>query len=246
MTDQPNLATSPFLTAEWRNLLMLNFAVERETLEPRAPAGTIVDTYRGVAYVSMVGFLFRRTRVLGIPMLFHKSFEEVNLRFYVRRFDGESWRRGVVFIKEIVPSFLISSSARFFYNENYERCEMRHQCDEQPGTRRFEYSWRYQGEWNSLAGAAAEPEREVVAGSIEEFITDHEWGYTRQRDGGTLEYQVVHPRWPVARARECKLTCNAVSLYGSDFASALAKDPASAFAISGSAVTVYRGKNLDS
>jgi uncharacterized protein YqjF (DUF2071 family) len=232
----------PFLTAEWCDLIMLNFPIERELLEPLAPAGTIVDTYRGVAYISMVGFLFRKTKVLGIPMLFHQSFEEVNLRFYVRHFTGTEWRRGVVFIKEIVPAFLVSNSARFFYNENYITCAMRHRIEKREDTRLLEYMWHHGGEWHRVSAEAAGPAKPALDGSLEEFITDHQWGYTRQRDGSTLEYEVLHPKWDVASAKEAELKCDAVALYGSRFSPALAQPSSSAFVISGSAVSVYRGK----
>src|ERR1043166_2408919 len=165
MTDASANA-SPFLTAEWRHLVMLNFPVEREILEALAPAGTVVDTYRGVAYVSLVGFLFRKTKVLGIPVLFHQDFEEVNLRFYVRRFDGETWRRGVVFIKEIVPSFLISQSARFFYNENYVTCRMRHRVHETAQQRASEFGWEFAGEWNELAASSTAEPKVIAPGSL--------------------------------------------------------------------------------
>jgi len=235
-------ASSAFLTAEWRHLLMFNFPVERETLEPLAPAGTVVDTYRGVAYVSLVGFLFRKTKVLGIPVLFNQSFEEVNLRFYVRRFDGETWRRGVVFIKEIVPSWLISQSARFFYNENYVTCRMRHHIDEAHDRRTLEYGWEFDGTWHELTATSTEPPQTISPGSLEEFITHHEWGYTRQRDGSTLEYHVTHPHWTVSPACDWRLRCDARTLYGDPFAAALAKPATSAFMLSGSKVAVYPGK----
>ena len=108
--------SKPFLSAQWRHLAMLNFAVDPALLQSLAPRGTALDAYEGQTYVSLVGFLFARTKVMGIPLLFHQQFEEVNLRFYVRRLCGQETRRGVVFIKEIVPAFLISRSARFFYN----------------------------------------------------------------------------------------------------------------------------------
>jgi uncharacterized protein YqjF (DUF2071 family) len=231
----------PFLTAEWRDLVMLNYPIERELLEPLAPAGTIVDTYRGVAYVSVVGFLFQRTKVLGIPVLFHQSFEEVNLRFYVRRFAGDEWRRGVVFIKEIVPTFLVSNTARFFYNENYITCAMRHRTENQGETRMLEYAWEYGGEWHRMSAQAVTPAKPALAGSLEEFISDHQWGYTRQRDGSTLEYEVLHPKWDVAPAQSPQLKCDVVGLYGSRFSPALLAQPSSAFVIPGSAVSVYRG-----
>lgn len=79
----------------------MNYPIVPECLEPLVPKGTLLDTYRGVTYISLVGFLFKRIRVMGLPLLFHRQFEEVNLRFYVRRFNRDEWRRGVVFIKEL-------------------------------------------------------------------------------------------------------------------------------------------------
>ena len=240
-TSQPK----PFLSAEWRDLAMLNFAVDRELLDPLAPRGTEVDTYDGQAYVSLVGFLFARTKVMGIPLLFHQKFEEVNLRFYVRRMCGEETRRGVVFIKEIVPAFLIGRSARFFYNENYITCPMRHRIDTVAAQTRLEYSWRYNGRWNRIAVISNDNPKAAETGSLEEFITHHEWGYTRQRDGRCLEYRVTHPRWDVATAVESSVQCDGAALYGAKLGAALCKPPSSAFAIAGSAVEVYRGSWVD-
>ena len=45
------------------------------------------------AYVSLVGFRFLNTRVLGVSIPFHRDFDEVNLRFYVRRNIGSEVRR---------------------------------------------------------------------------------------------------------------------------------------------------------
>ncbi len=146
-----------FLTAEWRHLLMLNFPVEREVLEPLVPAGTTLDTYKGMAYVSMVGFLFLKTRLLGVPVPFHQDFEGVNLRFYVRRFSGDDWRRGVVFVKEIVPKPAIALVARVVYNENYVALRMSHTLERQPdgSVARAEFSWELDGRPNRLAGNIA-------------------------------------------------------------------------------------------
>jgi len=151
----------------------------------------------------------------------------------------------VVFIREIVPSFLISNSARFFYNENYMRCSMRHRIEEQTDCRRFEYAWEHEGDWHQFSAASGTEEQPVAPGSLEEFITDHEWGYTGQQDGGTLEYRVVHPKWTVSSASECKLNCNVRSLYGAAFEPFLTKEPSSAFMISGSEVAVYQGTKLE-
>ena len=241
----PLAQPKPFLSAEWRDLLMLNFAVDPQLLEPLAPPGTVVDSHDGHTYVSLVGFLFARTRVLGIPLLFHQQFEEVNLRFYVARTSGQKKRRGVVFIKEIVPAFLISQSARFFYNENYITCPMRHRINNACGQTQLEYSWRYNRKWNHISLISNGNPKPAEPGSLEEFITHHEWGYTRQRDGRCLEYRVEHPRWDVAIAAESSIHCDGAALYGPQLGAALMKQPASAFAIHGSAVTVFRGSCVE-
>lgn len=235
-----------FLTAEWRHLLMLNFPVEREVLEPLVPAGTTLDTYKGKAYVSMVGFLFLKTRLLGVPVPFHQDFEEVNLRFYVRRFSGDDWRRGVVFVKEIVPKPAIALVARVVYNENYVALPMSHAIDRQSdgSVARAEFSWELDGRPNRLAGDIAGPMADTAPASLEEFITEHYWGYAAQRDGGCVEYQVEHPRWKVAPVGEAMFECDVVKLYGPQFAPALTQPPASAFLAEGSEVTVFKGVRL--
>src|SRR5918996_5117390 len=125
---------STFLTAEWRDLVMLNYEVDPQVLARRVPPGTELDIWQGRALVSVVGFRFLRTRVLGLPIPFHRDFEEVNLRFYVRRQAEDGWRRGVVFIKEIAPRWAIATVARVVYNENYAARPMRHRIELDNGT----------------------------------------------------------------------------------------------------------------
>lgn len=234
-----------FLTAEWRHLAMLNYAIDPAILQPLVPAGTELDSWGGVTCVSLVGFLFLQTRVLGFPIPFHRNFEEVNLRFYVRRKEGAEWKRGVVFVKEIVPRFMIAAVARILYNEKYLALPMRHSIE--PGSdapRSVAYSWRHHGRWNHLQLARQEEWRPLAAGSEEEFITEHYWGYTSQRDGGCIEYRVEHPRWNVCAAVNASVDCDVDALYGPQFAEALHSKPQSAFLADGSAVTVYSGRRI--
>ena len=235
-----------FLTAEWRHLLMLNYAVEREVLEPLVPAGTSLDTYKGRAYVTMVGFLFQKTRLLGVPVPLHQDFEEVNLRFYVRRLADGEWRRGVVFIKEIVPKPAIAFVARTIYNENYVALPMRHEMTDGPdgSLKSARYAWELDGRWNHMAAQIVGDFREPSPASIEEFITEHYWGYARQKDGGCVEYRVENPRWRVAAVTETELGCDAGALYGPAFAGVLQDAPVSAFLAEGSAVTVFKGTRV--
>lgn len=237
-----------FLTAEWRHLAMLNFEVPREMLEPLAPAGTVVDTYKGKTYVSVVGFLFQNTRIKGVPIPFHRNFEEVNLRFYVRRFAGDDWRRGVVFIKEIVSSVAVATTARVAYNENYVVMEMGHRVEKLHASEKLSvaYRWRLRDKWNHLQAIADGDAHQPVPGSVEEFLTDHHWGYARQRDGTCLEYHVEHPVWALRRASEYVFDCDVPAVYGEEFVAVLSAPPASAFVIDGSPVTVYPGRTCAS
>ncbi len=223
-----------FLTAEWRHLVMLNYQVDAALLAPLVPAGTELDAWRGVTYASMVGFHFLDTRVLGIPIPFHRDFEEVNLRFYVRRRGPEGWRRGVVFVKEIVPRWAIATVARVLYNEKYVALPMRHGFTGNA----VEFGWRHGGRWSSLRATTEGAPELLTAGSEAEFITEHYWGYTRQRDGGTVEYQVEHPRWRVWQVTAPAIEGNLSGLYGGAFAEVLRDAPSSAFLADGSAVSV--------
>jgi uncharacterized protein YqjF (DUF2071 family) len=178
---------------------MLNYQVDPTLLEPLVPRGTSLDRWQGATYVSLVGFLFRDTRVLGAPVPLHRDFEEVNLRFYVRReVDGEM-RRGVTFIREIVPRLAIATVARLAYNEPYVTLPMRHdiaaQATEDAAPSSVRYEWRQRAGWSTLAVEASGIATPLAPDSEAEFITEHYWGYTRQRDGGTVEYHVSHPRW---------------------------------------------------
>ena len=134
---------------------MLNYEVPPALLLPLVPAGTELDTWGGVTLASVVGFRFLDTRVLGMSIRGHRDFDEVNLRFYVRRYaeDGR-WRRAVVFIRELVPRRAIATVARWFYNEPYSAVPMRHELemakagDGEAG--RAAYSWRCAGRWHRL------------------------------------------------------------------------------------------------
>ena len=245
MTGEPAGAAPPFLTAEWRWLAMLNYAVDPALLRPLVPAGTELDEWEGTTYASVVGFLFLRTRVLGIPVPFHRDFEEVNLRFYVRRRGPEGWRRGVVFVKEIVPRAAIAAVARWLYGERYVAMPMRHRVELDPEAGGgIEYGWRHRGRWCTLGAAVRGAARPLEPGSEAEFIAEHYWGYARQRDGGTVEYRVEHPRWRVWDASAPPLDCDAGALYGAGFAAPLAGVPRSAFVAEGSEVVVRRGVRI--
>ncbi len=187
----------PFLTANWRYLAMLNFAVDSKILAPHVPAGTELDFHNDQTYLSVVGFLFYHTIVCGLPIPRHRNFEEVNLRFYVRkqpvRLAPDTWRRGVVFIRELVPKIAIAVTARVFYGEPYLALPMRSEVEDKDGIVRVKYEWRRGNKWEHLAMDAHGEAQPCALGSHEQFITEHYWGYTA-RGERTSEYRIEHPR----------------------------------------------------
>jgi uncharacterized protein YqjF (DUF2071 family) len=234
-----------FLTAEWKNLAMLSYEIEPAVLAPFVPRGTELDSWNGKTFASVVGFMFLQTRVFGVPIPFHRNFEEVNLRFYVRRKAVDGWRRGVVFIKEIVPRTAIALVARRFYNEPYISLPMAHRIDgAEASVKSAEYSWHFAGKINRLKLTTSTTPLISAEGSEAEYITEHYWGYNSQRDGSTLEYKVEHPRWRVYETSDAKLECDVAGLYGVSFRENLNGKPFSAFLAEGSRVTVYQGASI--
>ncbi|RYE01548.1 MAG: DUF2071 domain-containing protein [Sphingobacteriales bacterium] len=238
------MASPVFLTAKWRNLLMANYAVDPKALLPYLPCRTELDTFNGLHYVSLVGFLFADTRVLKIPVPAHRTFEEVNLRFYVRYKEAGEWKRGVVFLKEIVPRRMIAWVANTLYGENYVRYPMKHEWVREGDTLRVAYEWNVAGEWNYLRATADAVPQPLVAGSEEEFITEHYWGYTQVSERCTGTYQVAHPRWNVHRVHDFSMHCHIAALYGAGFAEALQAPPGSVFLADGSPIQVMKGARI--
>jgi uncharacterized protein len=240
------LTTPSFLTAEWRSLVMWNVTVDPALLRPMVPAKTELDLWNGEALISLVGFRFLNTRLRGWPIPFHQNFNEVNLRFYVRRKEAGEWRRGVVFIKEIVHLPAVTFVARWVYGENYVTRRMRHSiiAPTETAAGRFVYEWHDRGTWMQLAAEVSGPLTELSPGSDADFILEHYWGYARQSDGSTCEYAVEHPRWHVWPTVSGSLHGDTESLYGAEFAAALKQPPHSVVAADGSPIVVRRGTRL--
>lgn len=229
-----------FLTAKWRYLAMLNYEVDASLLKPLVPRGTELDTRQGHHFISLVGFLFLDTHVLGVPAFFHRDFEEVNLRLYVRRFVREQARQGVVFIRELVPLPLVAAAARLTYNEPYRTVPMRHTIVETAGELQS-VDYRFGGPHDEcrLAQRVHGEPHPILPDSDEEFFSERGWGYTRQRDGSTVEYRVEHARWKVWSNASFELNGPLGEFYDEPFASILSGAPASAFIADGSAVAVH-------
>jgi uncharacterized protein len=233
----------PFLTAEWRHVAMINYKVSPDLLSKYLPTGTELDTWDGAHYASVVGLLFVDTRIRGFAIPYHRTFQEVNLRFYVRRRVGGEVRRGVVFVSEIVPKKWVAAIARRTYNEPYRTMPMQHTvrrmgvAAEWPSL--VEYRWEQGAKWGKMSVEPTGPAAAMVAGSREEFIAEHNWGYTKQRDGGTIEYGVTHSRWRLWPVGKSALEADLVDLYGPEWAAALSKPADFAMLAEGSPVTVH-------
>ncbi|MBV8333427.1 MAG: DUF2071 domain-containing protein [Candidatus Eremiobacteraeota bacterium] len=231
-----------FLSAEWRYLAMLNYAVDPRLLSDRIPPGTEIDFFGDKTYVTVVGFRFVHTRVLGVPIPLHQDFDEINLRFYVRRRAAEGWRRGVVFVRELVPKPAVAFVARAAFSEPYAAVSMSHDArDEGAGSARrvsVVYGWRDRNGSGEIALRAHGEPSLPVEGSIEQFIAEHYWGYGRNRSGRGLEYAVRHDPWRLWTADDAAFSGNAVAAYGPELARAIAGTPDSAFLAEGSPITV--------
>lgn len=234
----------PFLQAEWRNLLMANYEADPAVLRRWLPCHTELDEWNGRHYLSLVGFLFRNTKVMGIRFPFHTDFEEVNLRFYVRYRDGAQWKRGVVFLKEIVPRRMITLIANRVYGENYATHPMRHSWKVVGNELQVSYAWKVGAEWNELSAQANREPAPLREGSEEAFITEHYWGYTRVSDQCTGVYEVRHAPWNIHTVQSYRVHCSVEALYGKELASAMASQPSSVFLAEGSPIQVMHGARL--
>lgn len=237
----------PFLTACWEHLIFLTFDCPPALLQPHVPRGTVLDSWQDRTFVSLVAFLFTDTRVRGFPIPCYQTFEEVNLRFYVRRQAADGTvRRAVVFIKELVPRRAIAAVARRYYNEPYVAVPMSSVIDlDGPRGGLLAYFWSInRTPYGVQATVPPGPPSEPADDSLATFITEHYWGHTRQLDGGTLEYEVTHPRWPVWEPRAWAMEGDMGALYGAEFASVLQQPPASVLVAPGSAIAVGSGLRL--
>lgn len=227
-----------FLNAEWRKLAMVNYVVNPKILEKYLPISTVLDLWKNKCYVSLVGFMFLDTKLLGIKIPFHANFEEVNLRFYVKRLENGIEKRGVVFIKEIVPKAALTFVANTIYNEHYETLSMKHLWVQNTNQIEVEYHWKKEAKWNSIKVKGANELYELKADSEAEFITEHYWGYARIDQTKTNEYEVKHPKWKVYNVDNYQIKVDFAVIYGEEFGFLSNETPFSVMLAEGSKVSV--------
>ena len=233
-----------FLTAELRKLAFSNYIIDEDVLKNYIPYGTELDLWQGHCYISLVGMMFKNTKVLGVKIPYHVDFEEVNLRFYVKKFEHGRWRRGVVFIKEIVPKSAISFVAKNLYNENYETMKMSHTWSESNKSKYVEYRWGKSDKDNILNMTTSKDLQEINENSETEFILENYLGFAKVDDQKTHQYTVKHPRWKIYDVQDYNLNVNFKSIYGQSFEFLSKEKPHSVILVEGSKVAIESKKTL--
>lgn len=227
-----------FLTARWEHLLMANYKIAPYLLQPYLPHGIELDTYNGSAYLSLVGFMFNNTSIFKIPIPFFGSFEEINLRFYVKRIDGVEVKRGVVFVNETVPFKAVALLANWLYKEHYIAIPTKHAFKASELADDLQYEWKRNGRWNRFQATVSNISEAMQPGSIEEFIFEHYYGYNKLNQELSQEYRVNHPRWEINKVMDYKIDCDFKTMYGDDFSVLNGIQPDSVIMSSGSGVTI--------
>ena len=230
--------TDTFLSARWENLIMANYEVNPDVLKPFLPQGVELDFYNDKTYVSLVGFMFNKTSLFNIPIPFLGTFEEINLRFYVKRVEADTVKRGVVFINETVPYKLVAWLANKLYKEHYIAIPTKNEIKISGLFKNVQYQWKINKEWNHIAVQAAIENEEMLPESVEEFIFEHYYGYTKLNNLLSQEYSVNHPRWLVNKVTDHSIHCDFGSMYGNDFSFLSGHQPDSVILAEGSPVTV--------
>jgi uncharacterized protein YqjF (DUF2071 family) len=223
-----------FLTARWCHLILANYPVPDALLSPLLPPGVELDRRDGSAFVSLVGFQFLDTRVIGVGWPTFRHFPEWNLRFYVRHHG----RRGVCFVREFVPQRFVAWVARTFYNEPYHAARMSMNIDDQPDSLTAAYTVEFGGKVHSLTATGSKPAVRPGPDGAEHFFKEHSWGYGRTRRGRLLRYEVSHPEWDVYPVTDFRADVDWGKLYGPAWDTMTCRDPASVVMAVGSAVSV--------
>jgi uncharacterized protein YqjF (DUF2071 family) len=226
-----------FLKANWENLIMANYEVDPSILKPFLPKGLELDFHNDKTYVSLVGFMFKKTSLFGIPIPFFGSFEEINLRFYVRRVEGEEFKKGVVFINETVPFKIVALLANKLYKEHYISIPTKNTIDVAEH-KHINYQWKMKDKWNSITVQSAINKDKIAPSSIEEFIFERYYGFTKLSPSSTQEYRIHHPKWMTHKILNNNIDCDFGTMYGAAFSNLNNQAPSSIIVAEGSQVSV--------
>ncbi|MFM7100986.1 MAG: YqjF family protein [Verrucomicrobiota bacterium] len=189
----------------WEALLFAHWRVEADRLRRWLPRGLELDLFEGAAWVGVVPFRMRSTRLRGLPpMPGSGTFPELNLRTYVTR----GGRPGVWFFSLDAASWLAVRVARRVFHLPYFDARMSLEAEEG--------GWRYRSRRIHRGAAPARwegwyrPLGEVQAarpGSLEHWLTERYCLYAADPRGGLWRGEIHHAPWPLQRA-EARLERN--------------------------------------
>ena len=227
-----------FLKANWENIIMANYEIAPEILKPFLPKGVDLDLFNGKAYISLVGFMFKNTKLFNIPIPYLGTFEEINLRFYVVRKEENQIKRGVVFINETVPNPIVAWIANKLYKEHYTVVPTKHEINDKNTIQKVKFEWLVNKKWNSICVEASKKPEIMQNGTLEQFIFEHYYGYTKIEENITEEYKLQHPSWKINNVINYTIDCNFEDMYGKAFAVLNYTKPKAVFMAEGSSVKV--------
>ena len=227
-----------FLKANWEHIIMANYEINPEILIPFLPKGVSLDLFEGKAYVSLVGFMFKNTKIFHLPIPWLGTFEEINLRFYVKRQEGNHIKRGVVFINETIPYKLVAWMANKLYKEHYTVVPTKHAFSKMGQNQQLKFEWLLNKKWNSILVETETQAQAMEPDSFEEFIYEHYYGYTKVSEDLTEEYRLQHPSWDVYKVNNYNINCHFSEMYGDVFSELDDTQPTAVFVAKGSSVKV--------
>jgi uncharacterized protein len=186
-----------FLKASWENLIMANYEIEPSILEPYLPKGVELDFFNNKTYVSLVGFMFKKTRLFGVPIPFFGSFEEINLRFYVRKVENRKIKKGVVFINETVPFKIVALLANKLIQGTLFISIPTKNTISIEENKHITYEWKVNNKWNSIKVVSDTNKYKIEQATIEEYIFERYFGFTKISNFSSQEYKINHPKWMI-------------------------------------------------
>ena len=222
------------LTAYWTNLLAATFEADETLLNKFLPRGTELNTWHGKYLISIVAFMFSKPAILNISAPFYRSFEEINLRFYVRYKENDQWKKGVVFIKEIAPARIIGLTAGWLYQENFIYLPLKHKFYANNKCQYISYSCKVKNQWGHLNMVCSSKDNEPGSERVQTFVRDHYWGYTKKSNNNTAEFLIEHRLWKIYQATDYDLNLNIGEIYGKDFTDLFLQKPISVILMDGS------------
>lgn len=235
--DSPKLPL--FLTAEWRRLVNLTYAIDPDLLKEHLPEGVEADIYKGKAHISLVAFEFLNTRVKGLKLPFHVNFPEINLRYYARY--GEYL--GVGFIKELVPKFCISFIARKLYNEPYYSFPMTLETEIADHISVL-HTVKKAGKSHTISAKATNTALQPGPETPDYYFKEHDLGFGTDLKGRGVFYRVDHSVWDTYPLVDFNLQFDFGAIYGPKWAFLNDATPRYSVMAEGSPVSVSHPRKL--